>query len=209
MPRIMAMEIITLKQLLLSLFLLFFFNNEIFDNNKIEVISKNIMMKNCRKKLAFSQQEFADLIGSKKGHFAMAESGKRTLPDINQNVLTILENIDTLNTNTMAKSLASSNKATIAILNRNIKEQQVKKGKLLLLTENIENKMQIAKTMITVTQALATVKNQDETTSMQQQVMQRQAAEKLVSYQQQWIGCQITIAGLQASIDKAIELKTV
>ena len=139
----------------------------------------------------------------------MAESGKRTLPDINQNVLTILENIDPLNTNTMAKSLPASNKATIAILNRNINEQQVKKGKLLLLTENIENKMQIAKTMITVTQALETVKNQDETTIMQQQVMQRQAAEKLVRYQPQWIGCQITIAGLQASIDKAIELKTV
>ena len=133
----------------------------------------------------------------------------RTLPAINQKVLTILENFDPLNTYIMAKSLPAFNKSNIAILNINIKEQQVKKGKLLLLTENIENKMQIAKTMITVTQALATVKNQDETTRMQRQVMQRQAAEKLVRYQQQWIGCQITIAGLQASIDKAIELKTV
>ena len=166
-------------------------------------------MKNCRKKLGFSQQEFADLIGCKKGHYAMAESGKRILPAINQNVLTILENIDPVHNETMAKSLTDSNKTSIAILNKTIKQQQLKLGKLLLLTENIENKMQIAKTMITVTQALLTVKNQDETTRMQQQVMQRQAAEKLVRYQQQWIGCQITIAGLQASIDKAIELKTV
>ena len=133
----------------------------------------------------------------------------RTLPAINQKVLTILENFDPLNTYIMAKSLPAFNKSNIAILNINIKEQQVKKGKLLLLTENIENKMQIAKTMITVTQALETVKNQDETIRMQRQVMQRQAAEKLVGYQQQCIGCQITIAGIQASIDKAIELKTV
>lgn len=166
-------------------------------------------MKNCRKKLGFSQQEFADLIGCKKGHYAMAESGKRILPAINQNVLTILENIDPVHNETMAKSLTASNKTSIAILNKTIKQQQLKLGKLLLLTENIENKMQIAKTMITVTQALLTVKNQDETTRMQQQVMQRQAAEKLVRYQQQWISYQIAIAGLQASIDKAIELKTV
>ena len=166
-------------------------------------------MKNCRKKLGFSQQEFADLIGCKKGHYAMAESGKRILPAINQNVLTILENIDPVYNETMAKSLTASNKTSIAILNKTIKQQQLKLGKLLLLTENIENKMQIAKTMITVTQALLTVKNQDETTRMQQKVMQRQAAEKLIRYHQQWISYQIAIAGLQASIDKAIELKTV
>jgi hypothetical protein len=69
--------------------------------------------------------------------------------------------------------------------------------------------MQISNTMITVTQALATVKNQEETTRLQQQVMQRQAAEKLVRYQQQWVGYQIAMAGLQASIDKAIALKNI
>lgn len=165
-------------------------------------------MKNCRKKLGFSQQEFADLIGCNKGHFAMAESGKRMLPAINQEVVTILENIEPLKTTSLAKSLPVPNKTTITILNRTIKQQQLKLGKILLLKENIENKMQIANTMITVTQALATVKNQEETTRLQQQVMQRQAAEKLVRYQQQWISYQIAMAGLQASIDKAMELKS-
>jgi transcriptional regulator with XRE-family HTH domain len=100
-------------------------------------------MKNCRKKLGFSQQEFAELIGCKKGHFAMAESGKRILPAINQELVTILENIDPLNTYTMAKSLLVSNKTTLAILNRTIKQQQVKLSKLLLLIENIEIKYKL------------------------------------------------------------------
>jgi hypothetical protein len=39
--------------------------------------------------------------------------------------------------------------------------------------------------------------------------MQRQAAEKLVRYKQQWIGYQVSMAGLQASIDKAISLKNI
>jgi transcriptional regulator with XRE-family HTH domain len=165
--------------------------------------------KDLRKKLGFSQQEFADLNGFKKGHLAMSESGKRTLPTINQKVLAVLENTDPLNTTTLAKSLPSLKKTTIAILNKTIKQHQVKLGKLQLLAENIENKIQTANTMITVTQALASVKNQDETTRLQQQVMQRQAAEKLVRYQQQWVGYQIAMAGLQASIDKAMALKNI
>jgi transcriptional regulator with XRE-family HTH domain len=166
-------------------------------------------LKNIRKKLGFSQHEFAGLIGCKKGQLAMVETSKRKLSGISQPVMEILQNSPSAPIASLVKSQNKLRKSENGFLVKAIKIRNVKLGKLELLAERLENKMANANTMIAVTTAHLKLKGQPELQQMQLTVFQRQAGERRDRFQQQWLGCQVEMAGLQAAIDKAMDMKNI
>ena len=160
--------------------------------------------KELRNQLGIGQNVFATLIKCNIGQLAMAEIGKRSLPNISSQYLAALELAVAQTINNQPETQVN-NKQTTTWLNRHIRTCEATKLRLLLQQDELQNKIQAAQTLLQVAKPLAgkaifaAATNQ----GLQLQVLKRKAQEKLNGYQLKLMQVQISIAALQAQITTA------